>query len=203
MVKVYGENGNPDKIFLFDLSANITESDKVDSPLNLANVLPAKTEAMLIKLENWLNAVNAPMPVPAGGDFDGNGIVDRIDLQYWIANFGKIKALHPEGDANGDAIVNGKDFLVWQRQFYTPSADIDYNSTIDQQDLAIWQASYGLNSSGDVDGDKDSDGRDFLYWQRQISQSSGITGLNSAIPEPSSLFLAAAFLFSVSCLRRR
>ncbi|MCH7752060.1 MAG: hypothetical protein IH898_07900, partial [Planctomycetes bacterium] len=46
-------------------------------------------------------------------DFDGNGIVDGLDLQIWEGAYGLTVA----GDADGDGDSDGQDFLVWQRQF--------------------------------------------------------------------------------------
>lgn len=48
-------------------------------------------------------------------DFDADGDVDEDDLATMLANYGQsINQLG--GDANGDGLVNGSDFLVWQRQ---------------------------------------------------------------------------------------
>jgi hypothetical protein len=47
------------------------------------------------------------------GDFDGNGVVDALDLPFWQAAFG----LTNVGDADDDGDTDGRDFLVWQRNF--------------------------------------------------------------------------------------
>lgn len=47
------------------------------------------------------------------GDFTGDGIVDADDLGVWKAAFGN----NAQGDANGDLLTNGVDFLIWQRNF--------------------------------------------------------------------------------------
>jgi hypothetical protein len=52
-----------------------------------------------------------------GADFDGNMIVDEVDLQIWRQNIG---GPGPAGDANGDGIVNGLDFFIWQMQVGGP-----------------------------------------------------------------------------------
>jgi arylsulfatase A len=62
LVKVDGENGRPDKIYLFNLADNITESSLLNSPLNLADDMPAKADELLAKLENWLQSVDASLP---------------------------------------------------------------------------------------------------------------------------------------------
>jgi hypothetical protein len=51
-------------------------------------------------------------------DFDDNDVVDRRDLSRWMTRFGlNAAAGHVSlGDANGDELVDGTDFLAWQRQ---------------------------------------------------------------------------------------
>ena len=117
LVRVYGQNGAPDGIYLFDFSATLTESSILSSPFNLASSMPAQTALMLGKLDAWLAAVGAGMPEPAGGDFNGDNIVDLTDLADWENYFGTIGVQHAEGDANGDAFADGRDFLSWQRDF--------------------------------------------------------------------------------------
>lgn len=46
-------------------------------------------------------------------DFDLNGIVLGPDLALWRAEYGGISSI---ADANRDLLVEGSDFLVWQRQ---------------------------------------------------------------------------------------
>jgi hypothetical protein len=45
-----------------------------------------------------------------------NGDVDGTDLDFWQAGYGS-GASHAQGDADDDMDVDGKDFLIWQRQF--------------------------------------------------------------------------------------
>lgn len=47
-----------------------------------------------------------------------------------------------------------------------PSPDFNTDGYIGGDDLEIWQSGYGVNDAGDADGDGDTDGRDFLKWQR-------------------------------------
>ena len=50
-------------------------------------------------------------------DFDGDDVVGGEDLADWAASFGAVaSALHAQGNADMDADVDGRDFLVWQRQ---------------------------------------------------------------------------------------
>lgn len=64
--------------------------------------------------------------------------------------------------------------------------DFNHDHVIDSEDLAQWQSDFGLNDRSDADNDGDSDGADFLAWQRNFSGTSAIA---TTVPEPSSLFL--------------
>jgi hypothetical protein len=57
------------------------------------------------------------------GDFQGDGDVDVDDLGNWLSNFGSAGASHRQGDADGDAVVDGADFLAWQRQLSKAQAE--------------------------------------------------------------------------------
>jgi len=50
-------------------------------------------------------------------DFDEDRDVDSTDLASWKTNFGLATgATHAQGDATADGVVNGDDWIVWQRQ---------------------------------------------------------------------------------------
>ncbi|TWU29360.1 CRTAC1 family protein [Bythopirellula polymerisocia] len=46
-------------------------------------------------------------------DFNGDGSIDITDLNWWHAAYGKDNS----ADADGNGITDGRDFLIWQRQF--------------------------------------------------------------------------------------
>ena len=50
----WAENGGTDQVFLYNLATNLGET------LNLANTLPAKTAELKAKLDNYLEAIDAP-----------------------------------------------------------------------------------------------------------------------------------------------
>ena len=68
LIRIYGTGADPEKIYLFDLSASITESEDVNSPLNLASSMPAKTAELLSKLDGWLTTVDAAQPYNLSDD---------------------------------------------------------------------------------------------------------------------------------------
>ena len=53
-------------------------------------------------------------------DFNVDGYVDATDLATWQTAFGMTAA----GDATGDSVTNGADFLVWQRDHTGPGGAI-------------------------------------------------------------------------------
>jgi hypothetical protein len=51
-----------------------------------------------------------------GADFNGDGVVNGLDLVIWQQNVGiRMGATGAQGDADGDGDVDGQDFLIWQR----------------------------------------------------------------------------------------
>jgi arylsulfatase A len=68
--------------------------------------------------------------------------------------------------------------------------------------LTIWKASFGINADGDLDGDGDTDGADFLAWQRQPQQPLPLSPATSSVPEPTSAFLAACVVLAGRGFRR-
>jgi len=84
------------------------------------------------------------------------------------------------------------------------SADFDTDGDVDDNDLALWEAAYGLDASADADFDGDSDGRDFLIWQQQYTGDlSPLISPATAVPEPSSVLLALTFACAGACCRSR
>ena len=54
--------------------------------------------------------------VPRTPDFDGNDIVDGTDFLIWQRDVGS-GTLQTQGDANGDGAVNGADLQIWRDAF--------------------------------------------------------------------------------------
>ena len=79
-------------------------------------------------------------------------------------------------------------------------ADFDEDGDVDADDLATWQGAYGSGTEGDSDADDDSDGADFLAWQEGYT---GVGGIATAVPEPTSICLLAFGGMAALGLRRR
>jgi hypothetical protein len=76
------------------------------------------------------------------------------------------------------------------------AGDFNGDSMVDGLDLAEWRADFGLTGGSDADGDLDSDGADFLVWQRQLGQHSSLSS-GAVVPEPTAAGLAYAGLLWV------
>jgi arylsulfatase A len=80
LLRLYGENGAPDDLLLFDLSVNGQESQVVSSPYNLSSQFPGKVAELNGKLTAWLEGVDAsqaydirtPVELTWKGDNKGN-----------------------------------------------------------------------------------------------------------------------------------
>jgi hypothetical protein len=81
-------------------------------------------------------------------------------------------------------------------------ADFDHDGFVDDDDLLTWRNAYGSNANGDTDDDNDTDGRDFLVWQREFT-GSGPLSAGYAVPEPGLATMALTALLCFSCSRRR
>ena len=62
------------------------------------------------------SATTATLALLYAADFDADGDVDDTDLAMWSSGYGTSAAGPADGDANGDGLVNGADFLIWQQQ---------------------------------------------------------------------------------------
>ena len=79
--------------------------------------------------------------------------------------------------------------------------DFNGDGFVNEVDLSLWEGAFGVDNGGDADDDGDSDGADFLAWQRNFTGGSGLAASTKAVPEPSSVGLLAIAM-SCFCLMR-
>lgn len=102
-------------------------------------------------LANWEEDYNRLVFV--GPDFNGDKEIDSGDLANWEAGYGQFDGIttfakSDDGDANYNGIVDGDDFLSWQRTFgltLDPSTDGDGNYEVNGDDFLLWQRNYGAS----------------------------------------------------------
>jgi hypothetical protein len=63
-------------------------------------------------------------------------------------------------------------------------ADFNDDGRVTEADLTTWQGAFDANVQGDADQDGDSDGADFLVWQRELGSGVASAGAASTVPEP-------------------
>src|SRR5262249_22982203 len=75
--------------------------------------------------------------------------------------------------SNHFAHPNERNYYTQAIRFFVanspPSGDFNLSGYTDAADLAIWRSAFGVNGQADADRDGDSDGTDFLKWQRDFS----------------------------------
>lgn len=76
--------------------------------------------------------------------------------------------------------------------------DFDWNYVVDEADLLQWKDDFGNTPDSDADLDGDSDGNDFLIWQRQFGTR---TTVATEVPEPKHWHLAAIAMAFLPTLR--
>lgn len=140
------------------------------------------TGTVIIPLANLLDSSHgtlADAKLTAGTDFLRFGISVNTDGGgiYQIDNFRVLSTIALDADFNGDEVVDANDLTAWKI------------------------ATVAHTAAGDADNDGDSDGNDFLIWQRELGNGAAATALASAVPEPTALLLAG--LAACACRRRR
>jgi hypothetical protein len=127
-----------------------------------------------------------PTPWTIGRGAFGNGIVDWVD--------GIIDEVRVS-----DAALAPDQFL-----FLPPSSDADFDDsgTVDGRDFLIWQRNYGgpgNPGTGDADGNGQVDDADFAAWKATFGGPPAVAA-GAGVPEPAAIVLAA---LAAACTWRR
>lgn len=145
----------------------------------------------------WQENQHTDIPfVDSPANLDQQGPVGVDDLEILLQAYG----VDTLGDIDQDDDTDGADFLAWQRGF-TPfeAADVNHDRVVDELDLEFWTLSNGYTGLYDADLDGDSDGRDFLIWQRRITP----TATSASVPEPGTCLLGLIAVLGCACFSRR
>lgn len=113
-----------------------------------------------------------------------NGIGNFIAITELEAT-GTVIELAPteNADFNGDNIVDGSDFLIWQ--------------------VGLGMTGQTNNSNGDADGDGVVNGADLAIWKTQFGAAPPPGTAAAAIPEPATGLLFVVMAIGLAALRRR
>lgn len=128
----------------------------------------------------WFNASGEMI----GFDDDGaDGTLSRIAgvvpadgaLTLAVSGFGddEFGGVHSQNDAYELELTLGGSGTL--------AADFDNSGGVRAADLALWRSNFGGSAICDADDDSDTDGADFLAWQRQLGSG---TGTAASVPEP-------------------
>lgn len=196
-----------DSVAVWDSAADYNLDSTGDSPRSLANAVvsvvyddegsattPTGWPDAQGKSSIYLTSLTADPTVPSSwiDSFVGDGLsataaqVSADTIVHAggdVGSPGSFGVVTPtiDADFNNDNIVDGADFLIWQRGFGTGTnngtGDADGNGVVDAADLAAWKSSFG---------------------------SPPAVAAVSAVPEPASLTLAGlAAIFAASAVARR
>ena len=88
------------------------------------------------------------------------------------------------------------------------NADFNNNGLVEGADFLAWQRNFGLSGGatsmdGDANGDQNVNAADLAIWQTQYGTSPAMVAAIGAVPEPSSLVLVLCGLAACGCGRRR
>jgi T5SS/PEP-CTERM-associated repeat protein len=78
--------------------------------------LPALSSGLQWQLNPGVNTLSLEVLSVLTADFNESGFVDDVDLGIWESSYGSGSG----GDADGDGISSGLDFLLWQQQYTGP-----------------------------------------------------------------------------------
>ena len=153
-------------------------------------------------------ALGLPIELTTKGDFDGNGVLNAIDIDLLTAAVNGADD-DPKFDVNDDGAINNEDRRVWVvdlRQTYFGDANMD--SVFDDVDFVdVFIAGKYLTGNfagwadGDWDGNRLFDDQDIVAAFIDGGYLKGERPSAAAVPEPSAIVLM--LLGALSLVRRR
>jgi hypothetical protein len=154
---------------------------------------------------------NPPLSAPANGGHWKSGTMSKV----FGTNTAQEAAMDPEITSGTRKYLTALDAAAltdigWSvtappSPTYNP-ADFNEDTLVNGADLTQWKSAFGLNANGDADGDNDSDGRDYLIWQRNFGATSSLpagSGAFAVVPEPTGALTAIIGAATIVVNRRR
>ena len=199
----------PAETYSFDDNDPDVVSREVEVPLNF--LLDGNNELVADFVGDGGQLISAVLEVTRSvGDFNASGAFDGEDLSLLVKQFGPV-AVDSKYDLVADGMVDLLDVDYWLSELRGTTAglgDFDLDNDIDADDLAVWESNYGSGShygQGDLDFDGDVDGFDFLALQKALSgfitTSVSSTASIAVVPEPHSIFLLISSISLLLCRR--
>jgi len=140
-------------------------------------------QSLVFDATNW----NVPQRVIVRGvdNFDVNAdqtVTVTVGPLQFTARVVNDDAAAPSADFNADGMVDGGDFLAWQRGLGNvetatlTDGDADNDGAVTAADVAVWRAQFSAPVVfPDFDASGAVDGGDLLRWQRGLGASAGAT----------------------------
>jgi hypothetical protein len=131
----------------------------------------------------------------------------KAHAQAWIAGaqheYFELGIILLGSDLSGNLPLTTIDNVRFLAADFNPDENLDLaaEGVVNAADLAIWKSGFSLDATGDADNDGDTDGVDFLTWQREVSVAP--TPGAAAVPEPAALAMAAVAMACLGMARRR
>jgi hypothetical protein len=152
----------------------------IDSDINLEAISTPVDGIYLLSMRMTMVGLDHSQPIYIVLGTPGSTFAALQAAETWLTN--RVDDLAPDfnADFNDDYIVDGADFLIWQRNLGATDAllsagDADRDGVVGAGDLAVWQEEFGLSL-------------ETFPGAQSTSQTSMAT---HAVPEPSALALAA------------
>lgn len=121
----------------------------LDSGNQNATTIPADG-IYLMSMRLRMTGVDAAQPAYFVFGTPGSTLAALRAAETWVTNRQDELAPDFDADFNGDFLVDGADFLIWQRNLGATNAlltagDADRDGVVGTGDLAVWQEEFGLS----------------------------------------------------------
>jgi hypothetical protein len=173
-----------------EVTADTSDIESATSTAQASEDAVAQSDEEIAEESTCLEGRSGAAELRAMGDIDGNGIINKIDLDILSAHYNSssaAEAFDARADINGDGAVNFDDLLKLAQNYgkrlcelptgaaceATLSADLNKDGGVDMDDLDILSSQYHQTASGlsaDIDNDGTVDFDDLLTLAQQYNK---------------------------------